>query len=125
MVNDQSKDTNPALNDAVVVFEGHDVSIFESPDAVVRCLEPIDVREGIYVVFRADGIPARLSVSPSKDSQRGTIDLQFFLSDDTSRADLLQRLETSLVALGVAPSPQGSRIESMILELHSRLGFTR
>ena len=112
-------------SDLILVFEGHDVSIFESPDAAVRFLEPIDVHGESFDVYRGDGSPGTLAVTTSIDPQQGVVKINFHSASDASRKELLHRIRSCLLALGMPRKPGSACLHSMIQELHTKVGITR
>jgi len=50
------------MNPPIVIIEGFDISVHPSADQVVKFLEPVDIKNGIYSAYDSDGYLLELSV---------------------------------------------------------------
>lgn len=113
------------VSNVILVFEDNDVSLFDSVATMRRYLEPIDVRQGIFSVFRSDGCRGVLTVTNAMNPQMGDIDVQFESNDQVSREELARLLRGCFAAMGLVQSVDPHDLLDAVLKLWQHVGFTR
>ena len=108
----------------MLVFEDNDVSVFESVSSMLRYLEPIDVLNGIFKVFKGDGSCGELTVTTTSHPQQGTIAVQFVPTNHGSKEELSQRVQDHLAASGIDRVVKLDNLSTVVWELRQRIGIT-